>query len=192
VNRRNILVLTGLILVIGSIGAVVGFGQAKLAYVKSQSVLDTYPPYQDAQKKLEAEDGQWRQEIQKMSEQLKQLQDQLEQQSLLLSEAKKKEKAQELQNLAMKAQQYQQEKWGQDGEFFKRQSELLKPIFDQVNVIINKIGQEGSYDFIFDITTANSNILYAPTKYDLTDQVIARLAKEYPAASTKPTTPGGK
>ena len=75
-------------------------GQSKLAYVDSQKILATFPPALDAQKKLEAENNQWAQEFQKMQEDMKALNDKLEQQSLLLSDAKKKEAAQEIQNLA--------------------------------------------------------------------------------------------
>jgi outer membrane protein len=125
-------------------------GQGKLAYVDSQKILATFPPALDAQKKLEAENNQWAQEFQKMQEDMKALNDKLEQQSLLLSDAKKKEAAQEIQNLAIKAQQYQAEKWGEEGRFFQRRKELLQPVFDKINVIITKIGEEDAYDFIFD------------------------------------------
>jgi len=167
-----------------------GWAQLKLAYVNSQKVLETHQPAIDAQKKLEAENAVWGQEMQKMNDQLRQLQEQLEQQSLLLSDAKKREKAQEIQNLAMKAQQYQTEKWGDQGEFFKRRQELLQPIIDAVQLIINKAGQEGGYDFIFD--TINANLLFAQPKYDLTDDIIARLKKESPATASGTAKPAGK
>jgi outer membrane protein len=151
-------------------------GQAKLAYVDSQKILATFPPALDAQKKLEAENNQWAQEFQKMQEDMKALNDKLEQQSLLLSEAKKKEAAQEIQNMAIKAQQYQTEKWGEEGKFFQRRKELLQPVFDKINVIITKIGEEDGYDFIFD--TQAGNLLYAKSSHNLTDDVLAKLEKE--------------
>jgi Skp family chaperone for outer membrane proteins len=188
VNQKHQRTITGLVLVMGLAIAMSSQAQLKLAYINSQKVLESYSPYQDVQKKLEAENTQWGQELQKMSDQLKQLQEQLEQQSLLLSEAKKKEKAQEIQNLAIKAQQYQQEKWGDQGEAIKRRNELMQPVFDQINLVINKLGQESGYDFVFD--SIGANILYAPEKYNITDQVIARLAKENPVAAPKPAGTG--
>jgi outer membrane protein len=188
VNQKHQRIILGLVLSMGLAGAVGIRAQVKLAYINSQKVLESYQPYLDVQKKLEAENTQWGQELQKMSEQLKQLQEQLEQQSLLLSEAKKKEKAQEIQGLALKAQQYQQEKWGDQGEAIKRRNELMQPVFDQINVVINKLGQENGYDFVFD--SIGANILYAPEKYNITEQVVARLAKENPAAAVKPAGSG--
>jgi outer membrane protein len=188
VNQKQQRVTTGIVLVLGLVIAASSRAQVKMAYINSQKVLESYQPYLDVQKKLEAENTQWGQELQKMSDQLKQLQEQLEQQSLLLSDAKKKEKAQEIQNLAIRAQQYQQEKWGDQGEAIKRRNELMQPVFDQINLTINKLGQETGYDFIFD--SIGANILYAPDKYNITDQVVARLAKENPAAAAKPAGTG--
>jgi outer membrane protein len=169
--------------------AVSVLGQVKLAYVDSQKIIQTFPPALDAQKKLEAENNQWAQELQKMQEDLKALNDRLEQQSLLLSDAKKKEAAQEIQNLAVKAQQYQAEKWGEQGKFFQRRTELLQPVFDKINAIISKIGQEDGYDFIFD--TQAGNLLFAKPSHNLTDDVLARLEKEGAStAGTAKTGPG--
>lgn len=162
------------------------FGQAKLGYVDSQRVLSGYAPALDAQKKLEAENNQWAQELQRMQEQIKSLQDRLEQQSLLLSEAKKRESAQEIQNLLLKAQQFQNEKWGEEGEFFRRRAELLKPVFDKINAVIAQLGDEGGYDFIFD--TQAGALLYAQPKYDLTDEVLSRLEKEIGTSGAQKTT----
>jgi outer membrane protein len=162
------------VLIIALAGTVLG--QVKLAYVDSPKILQTFPPAIDAQNKLKVENDQWAQELQKMQEDLKTLQEKLEQQSLLLSDANKKEKAQEIQNMAIKAQQFQNEKWGEEGKFFQRRKELLQPVFDKINTIINKIGEEGGYDFIFD--TQAGNLLYAKSSHDLTNDVLARLEKE--------------
>jgi outer membrane protein len=156
-------------------------GQAKLAYVDSPKILASFGPALDAQKKLDAENTQWVQELQKMQDDLKSMQDKLEQQSLLLSDAKKRESAQELQNLAMKAQQFQADHWGDQGRFFQRRNELLQPVFDKINEVITKAGEEGGYDFIFD--TQAGNLLYAKPTHDLTADILARLEKEG-AAST--------
>lgn len=162
------------------------FAQVKLGYVDSQRVLASYPPALEAQKKLEAENNQWAQELQKMQDEIKSKQDRLEQQSLLLSEAKKREAAQEIQNLLLKAQQFQNEKWGEEGEFFKRRAELLKPVFDKINAVIAQLGDEGGYDFIFD--TQAGVLLYAQPKYDLTDELLSRLQKETGTSGTKKTS----
>ncbi len=155
--------------------------QMKIGYIDSQKILSEYQAAIEAQQKLEKESQEWGQELQKMNERFRELQEQLDQQSLLLSEAKKKEKTQELQNLALEIQQYQNEKWGDSGEFFRRRETLLKPVFDSINEVIHKLGEDEGYDYIFD--TVSGNILHAKQKYDLTDQVLAELEKATPATN---------
>jgi len=151
--------------------------QLKIGYIDSQRILSTFPAAVDAQKKLEGESTGWGQELQKMQEQFRTLQEQLDQQSLLLSEAKKKERTDELQALYLKIQQYQNEKWGEQGEFFKRREELLQPIIQKIDTAIKAVGTNDDYDFIFD--SVQGNLLHAKPKYDLTDQVLKELDKEY-------------
>ena len=150
-----------------------GFSQLKLAYVNSQMVLAGYAPAIDAKKQLEAESAKYTQELQTMSQDFQAAQQKLEQQSLLLSEAKKKEKAQELQETYMKIQQFQQEKWGEDGELAQKEKALLQPVIDRVNEVINQVGDEGGYDFIFDAIAGN--LLYAKEAHDITQKVIDAL-----------------
>jgi outer membrane protein len=148
----------------------------KFAYINSQKILATYKEAQDAQEQLDKINKAWEEEGRAMQKQFQELGEQLESQSLLLSEERQKEKQQELQSLYMKIQQYQAEKWGQSGEFYKKQDELMQPIIDKINTAIKKVGEEERYDYIFD--TVAGNILYAsPSQTDLTDLVLQELEK---------------
>jgi len=184
-KRSGILVLTLVAIFVFSVSAG-AFAQLKIGYINSDMVLKNYQAAIDASKKLEEESNKWGQELQRMQQQFKDSQDKLQQQSLLLSEAKKKEKAQEVQDLYLKIQQFQNEKWGQQGEYFKRQQELMGPIIQTINETIHKIGQDEGYDYIFD--TVAGNILFAKDKYDLTDKVLKELEK----SSSAKTKTGGK
>ena len=95
---------------------------------------------------------------------------------MLLSEEKKLERQQELQTLALEAQKYQNDKWGEQGEYFKLREQLLKPIIDKINGVINQVGEEEDYDFIFD--TVEGNLVFAKDKFDLTDRILEELEKE--------------
>ena len=170
-NQRILVVMIAVLLI--STGAV--HAQLKLGYVDSQQILAADESYQDAQKKLEAESAKWTQELQRLDQEMKEKMESLEQQSLLLSEEKKQEKYQELQNLQIEAQQYQYEKFGDSGEAFRLRKQLLEPVFEKINAVIHKVGEDGGYDFIFD--TVNGNLLYAQDKFDLTDLVIEELKK---------------
>ncbi len=147
-----------------------------LAYIKSQEIINNFKEAQDAQEALDKLNQEWEAEGREMQQKLQELGQQLESQSLLLSEERKQEKQQELQNLYLQIQQFQQEKWGDNGEYFKKEAELMQPIIDKVNQAIAAIGEERDYDYIFDATGAN--IVYAsPDQEDLTQDVLDELEK---------------
>jgi len=156
----------------------------KLGYINSQQILSQYKEAQDAQEQLDKINRDWEAEAKELQTQFQELGQQLESQSLLLSEERQKEKQAELQTLYQKIQQYQNEKWGQNGEFFRKQEEIMKPIYDKINIAIKKVGEEDRYDFIFDIVAGN--IVYAsPSQQDLTELVIEELEKGLESSGAK-------
>jgi len=160
------------------------FAQIKIGYIESQKILLGFKDALDVQKQLDAKNQEWQKQLADMQQQAKEMNDQLESQSLLLSQEKKAEKAREIQTLAQQFQQFQNEKWGQNGEAFKLQQELLQPVFDKIQAVLDKIGKEEKYDYIFD--GANGNIVYAsPNQTDLTERVLEELNKGVTATAEK-------
>lgn len=161
----------------------VSLAQLKVGYIDSQKILVSFKDAQDVQKQLDAKNQEWQKQVQDMQQQLKTMNDQLESQSLLLSQEKKDEKMREMQELYNKIQQFQQEKWAQGGEAFKLQNDLLKPVMDKINAVLEKVGKEDKFDYIFDGVAGN--IVYAnPNQPDLTERVLEELNKGVGAAST--------
>jgi outer membrane protein len=161
------------LLVVGS-----AFAQsAKIGYINSQKILSEYKEAKDVQKQIDELNRQWEKEGLEMQKELEQLREQFDSQSLLLSESKKAEKAQEIQNLYLKMQQFQQQKWAPGtGEIYKKQEELMAPVLEKINGVIKQLGDDEKYDYIFD--TVAGNILYASDKQvDLTDKVLEELQK---------------
>ena len=161
------------IFVFGSIGAKKLAGQVKIGYVDSQRILSTYVPAIDAQRELDARNEEWDEELQQMNDELVALQEELEQRSLLLSEAKKREKAQEIESMVLAIQTFQDGKWGNRGQYFLFRDTLMKPIYDSINQAIQTIADDEDYDLILD--SAGGDILYAKTDYDVTELVLEEL-----------------
>jgi len=158
--------------------------QLKIGYINSDRILREYKEAQDVQKQLDAKNQEWQRQAQQMQQEIQEKQRQLESQSLLLSEEKKAEKQREIQELINKFQQFQLEKWGQNGEAFRLQQELMRPIFDRINEVLQKIGKEEGFDYIFD--SVAGNIVYAaPDQPDLTDRVLEELNKGVSTAKGK-------
>jgi len=173
VKTRNILsmVIISSVLIVGN-----SIAQQKFGYVDSQKILASYKGAQDVQKQLDAKNQEWQQELQDMQTVMQERNKQLEQQGLMLSASRKTELQREIQTMYDSYQKFQNQKWGQNGDAFKLQNELLKPVFDVINKVIKDIGKAENFDFIFD--SVAGNILYASDKQpDLTDKVIEELNK---------------
>jgi outer membrane protein len=159
--------------------------QLKLGYIDSQKILGSYKEAQDAQKQLQDLNRRWEEEAANMQKELQAKLDELESQALLLSDERKREKETELQNLNIRLQQFQQDKWGAQGEVYAKRAELMQPVIDKINTVIKKIGTEDKYDYIFDVI--NANILHvSDSQPDLTGRVLEELNKS--VAATKPAS----
>jgi len=161
--------------------------QVKIGYVDSQKIIESYKEAQDAQKQLAEINKGWEDEARNMQRELQTKQDELESQALLLSDEKRKEKEADLQNLYLRFQQFQQEKWGTQGEAYKKQADLMKPIVDKINTVIRKIGTDEKFDYIFDVV--QGNIVHVSTSQpDLTAKVLEELNKAVGTTTPKSST----
>lgn len=178
---RNILLLTLIIaffVVIQSVSPI--YAQNKIGYINSQKLISEYQEAVDIKKRVDEISSQWEKELGQMIDEAKELQEQLEAQSLLLSEETKKQRMQDLQQKAQKIDQFKLQKWGpQGGEVYKKEQELMAPVLEKINTAIKKVGDQEGYDYVFNIEV----FVYINPKYegnDLTDTVLEELNKGLP------------
>lgn len=167
------IILLSIVLLFGMI--TLTSAQEQFAYVNSQRILAEYQEAIDVQNKLDEIRNQYQAEYDNMVKEYQEMAQEIESQSLLLSEEKKQEKMREAQKKAMEIDQYKYEKLGPEGEFYKKNLELTKPIYDKINKIIQRIGDEEEIDFIFDASAGV--LLWALPKYEITDRIIEELNK---------------
>ncbi|MFH1943208.1 MAG: OmpH family outer membrane protein [bacterium] len=165
---KRIVLFVVMVIVVGLFGAGSAVAQLKFGYVVIEKVYTTYQPAIDAQKTMETEQGAIQKEIARMEDEIRTSQQQLEQQSLLLSEKAKQDRAREIQAMYARLQQVYQDK---QQELAKRQEELLTPVNDKIRAAIKKVSDTEGYDFIMD----SLNFLDVKEKYDLTDKILKEL-----------------
>jgi outer membrane protein len=162
----------------------IGLAQLKIGYVDSQKILAQYPEAIDAQNKLEEIRNVYQAEYETKLREYQEMAQEIESQSLLLSEEKKKEKLKLLQDKATEIDKYKFEKLNPEGgEFYKKNQELFKPVIDKINTVIQKIGTVEEYDLILD--ASSGVLLHALPKYDLTPQVLDELSRGVQASQKK-------
>jgi outer membrane protein len=150
--------------------------QMKLGYVNSEKIFTQFEGTKIAQEKFNKEVAKWEQEASKRAKEITEMKDQLEKQSLLLSAERKKSLEDSLRQKIILHEKFLQEKFGQRGDVLSKNEELTKPILEKIQKIIDKIAKDEQFDFIFDYRTGG--VVFAKPAYDLTDRVLAQLAKE--------------
>ena len=79
--------------------------------------------------------------------------------------------------IATKEKEYkklQRQYFGPEGDLYHKRQALIKPIQDDVFKAIQDIAEQGAYSIIFD-KAGGLSMIYANSKYDLSDQVLQKL-----------------
>ncbi len=149
----------------------------KLGYIDSATILSEYKPYLDAQKGLDGFLQSKQREAESRQREVEDLMSKYESQKLLLSEERKQKMEQEISRRREDYDRFMGQIFDPNtGEIARKRDELSRPIFEKINSVIQDIGEEEKFDFIFDV--APMGIVYANPKHDLTDRIIKELNKE--------------
>lgn len=145
----------------------------KIGYIDSIKIFAEYKETQEAERLYRQEVDQWTAQKQQKEQEIVKLRDELQAQSLMLSEEKKAEKKLELDRKMSEYNQFMEEIFGDNGLAAKRNKELTQPIVEKINRILEDLGKEQGYALILDV--ANANVVYADKSLDLTDVVLTKL-----------------
>jgi len=151
------------------------FAEMKFGYINSDKVL---ADFNDA-KKAKEELAKWNKEMEAkavtMESEIKALEDEIKNMSVMVSEEKRNEKMAEGQKKLQDYYQYKDKVWGQNGDFYKKNAELMQPVLDKINAVIKQVSEEKKYDYVFDANTGT--LLFAKPEYEITDLVLKELNK---------------
>ncbi|RMH17155.1 MAG: OmpH family outer membrane protein [Gemmatimonadetes bacterium] len=143
----------------------------KIGYIHSQAIIAQDPDWQAAQKQFEQEMVPWQNELSRIEEEISTMLAAYQQQQVTLTPAARRERQQQI---VQRQRQYQQRMFEIEQEAQRRQQELVQPIMERVNAVIQQIRTEGNYTFIFDASAGG--LIAADEAFDLTDEVVRRLA----------------
>ena len=80
-----------------------------------------------------------------------------------------------IQSKQAELERFQIEKVGPQGEIYQIHDRLMQPIYTKVDNVIQKVGKEKGYDYIFNVVSGG--IVYALPQNDLTQDIIDALQK---------------
>jgi outer membrane protein len=151
--------------------------QQKIGYVDSKVILENMQDARDAQTNLDGLVNKWKVELQSYNDSLLIMKDDYDKKKLILTEKIKQQKEEEIKLEEKKVTDFKQQKFGESGEYFQKQTELMKPVQDRVFKAIQDVAREGGYDFVIDRST-QLMLLYMNDRYDLTQKVIKKLESQ--------------
>lgn len=151
-----------------------GASAQKFAYVDKDYILSKLPDYRSAQKQLDEISNKWEQEIKNMYTEIEQMYKDYKAEEVLLTSVQRKEKEDAILQKEQEVKKLQQDRFGYEGELFRKRQELIKPIQDRVYNAIQKVAKENGYDFIFD-KSSDLIMLYSNPRYDRSDEVLEEL-----------------
>jgi len=153
--------------------AVSSFAQ-RYAVIDSKYILSKMPEYTEAQQKLDQFSKMWQQEIDQKSAELDKMYKDYDAEKVMLSDDLKKKREDEIYNKQKELNDLQRQKFGYQGDLFKKREELIKPIQDKVYNAIQKLAAAKLYDFILD-KSDGITVIFADPKLDKSDDVLKEL-----------------
>jgi len=170
-NKMKITKYTILTLALASFA----FADVKIGYVDSNEIMNNFDEVRQVQADLEKEQRRLESEFNELVYSLDSLKQDFDRQRLLMSDTRRNEKENEILNKEKSIQKFQLDKFGPEGEIYKTQNLLLKPVLAKIDDAIQKVGSERGYDFILD--AMSGALLYALDSHNLTEDVMDELAK---------------
>lgn len=157
------------------IAAVPTIQAQKFAYVDTEYILENIPAYTQAQTQLDNDAAKWQKEIDDKFKEVERLYSKFQAEQFLLTEEMKLQKEDEIISLEQEAQELQRQRFGFEGDLFKRRAELIQPIQDKIFDAVEKLAQTRAYDFILDKASGGATLLYTNPKHDMSDVILKNL-----------------
>jgi Skp family chaperone for outer membrane proteins len=147
---------------------------SKVGYIDMEYILQNVTDYTEAKTQLEQKVQKWKQEIETKKNEVNKLKDALKAEKALLTKELIEERETEIKFIENETLDYQQKRFGANGDLIQQKSALAKPIQDQVFTAVQDIAEAKGYDFIFD-KSSDLTMLFAAKRFDISDQVLRKL-----------------
>ncbi|MBU2650837.1 MAG: OmpH family outer membrane protein [Bacteroidetes bacterium] len=143
----------------------------KYAYVDTDYILSNIPEYSDAQDILDEFAIKWQKEIEEKFAEIDQLYKAYQAEAVLLPEDMKKQRENEIIQKEKEAKDLQKQRFGREGDLFKKRQELVQPIQEKIYNAIETVAEINNYAMVFD-KAGSLSLIFAKDKYDISDDIL--------------------
>lgn len=166
---RRVILITLIVLASSAAVQAQSFG-----YVNTEKILEKIPEYTVAQQQIDRLKKQYDAQIEAEMKVVENLYNKYQSEKASLDQNQRQSRENEIISKERAAKDLQKSYFGQDGTLAAKSKELLNPIKDKVQAVIEKIAGESGIILVFDIATAQG-IIYNNPAYDLTSKVLQKL-----------------
>ncbi len=146
----------------------------RIGYIDMDYILENVPEYSQASSELETKVQKWKVEIEAELKDVEEMRKDLNNERVLLTKELVEEREEDIFFKEKEILEYQQKRFGPNGDLFIQKRRLVQPVQDQVFVAVQEVAKNKKYDFIFD-KSADLVMLYSADRYDISDQVLLRI-----------------
>jgi len=147
----------------------------RIAVVEIETIVKGLPEAAEADARLKEMGTKWQDTIITWRKELEtKFQQYQKQKGMMNAEAQQKEE-ESLQMLNMKIMQYQEDKFGNQGELAAMREMFLDPIRKKVKTAIEEVAREEGFNYVLD--KGSSVVLYAENRFDITYRVLDKIKR---------------
>ena len=120
----------------------------KIGYIDMDYILENVPDYKEASIQLDQKAQKWKQDIEVKKNDINKTKDALKLERALLTKELIDEREAEIKFLENELLDYQQKRFGPNGDLMIQRVSITKPVQDQVFTAVQDIAEAKGYDFI--------------------------------------------
>lgn len=172
--KRNVLFLLTLV----SLSCFVSHAQrgVRIGYIDTEYILENVPEYTEANTQLDQKVQQWKTDIEQRLNTIESKKKQLSGERVLLTQQLYEERLEDIGFEEAEILDYQQKRFGPNGDLMIQKQQLIQPIQDQIFAAVQEIAENKKYDFIFD-KSADVVMLYSAERYDISEMIIRSITR---------------
>ncbi|KAB1069858.1 OmpH family outer membrane protein [Tamlana haliotis] len=148
----------------------------RIGYIDTEYILENVPEYQEASHQLDQKAEKWKNEIHEKLKAVEQKRNDLTTEKVLLTEELIKEREEDIDFEESEILDYQQKRFGPNGDLFIQRRQLMQPIQDQIFAAVQDIAEGKKYDFIFD-KSSDATMLFSAKRYNLSEQILRSITR---------------
>ncbi|WP_233450937.1 OmpH family outer membrane protein [Hanstruepera ponticola] len=148
----------------------------RIGYIDTEYILENVPEYQEATLQLENKVQKWKSEIETQLSSIEQKRKDLSNEKALLTKELIEEREEDIAFEEKEILDYQQKRFGPNGDLMIQKKQLIQPIQDQIFAAVQDIADKQKYDFVFD-KSADVVMLYSAKRFDFSEQVIRSITR---------------